>query len=74
MQLEQFLMRSVLFDDTFVYDEDDIRILDGGESMGDDDERTDLFDSLKRRLNDMLCLRVDIGSRLIKKHHARMID
>ncbi len=49
-----------------------ICILDGGQAMSDDKGRATFFDHFHSPLDNLLCLRINVGSRLIQDQNFRI--
>ena len=64
-----------LLNDLAVGQKDDIvRMLNGAQSVGNDQHRTDIFHLLQRILDQQLRFRVDICGGLVQDHHAGLVD
>ena len=69
---QQFFVPALLDDPAVLYDEDEIRVLDGGQSVGDHDGRAPADDRIDGSLDLLLRERIDRGGRLVEHNDLRL--
>ena len=67
-------MSALLDNVPVLHDKDDVRLADGGQAVGDDEARSALHHSGKRRLNVHLRARVDGACGLVENEHRRQAE
>ena len=67
-------MVALLHDLTVGQKDNVVRVLNGGQPVGNDQHRTDVFHLLQRILNENFRFRVDICGGLVQNHHAGLVD
>ena len=65
-------MRSALDDPAVIQHDDDVGVLDRGQSVRDDEDRASFHERVHTALYDGFCTRVDGGSRLVQDHDRRI--
>ena len=71
---EQRLMRAAILDIAVVHDVDPFRVCDGGETVGNDDQRLTRGQLRHRALDHRLVFRVGVGSGLVQDHDGRGLE
>ena len=71
---EKLLVRALLDDPARVHDEDDVRILNGGEAVRDDEARPALHELGEGVLHQFFRARIDVARRLVENEHGRAAD
>ena len=63
---EQFIVCSLFHDLSVIQDQDQVRVLDGGDAVCDDEDRTGVVDVVQLLLDIALSLHVDGGCRVVE--------
>ena len=71
---DELFVASALDDAAVVEDHDNVGVLDGGQTVRDDEHRAALHQLIHAALHDGLGARVDGAGRLVEDHHRRVGD